>query len=161
MHIERIQVEEGFLSGLDITLAPGLNVIIGARGTGKTSLIELIRFCLDAAGNTADAVRRSREHALSILGSGQVTLTIVSNEQRIIVSRTASDVAPRTSGIYVKPIVFSQTEIETVGLEASGRLRLIDSFISTTTGESAEEKQVNADVASYTAESAKILRDIE
>ena len=32
-HIERIEVEhEGFLGGLDVTMSPGLNVLIGARG---------------------------------------------------------------------------------------------------------------------------------
>ena len=41
MYIERLQIEEGFLNGLDVNLTTGLNVIIGARGTGKTSLIEL------------------------------------------------------------------------------------------------------------------------
>jgi predicted ATPase len=41
MYIERIQVEEGFLDGLDLKLIPGLNVLIGARGTGKTSLDRL------------------------------------------------------------------------------------------------------------------------
>jgi predicted AAA+ superfamily ATPase len=40
MIIKRIQVEEGFLDGLDIAFAPGLNVLIGPRGTGKTSVIE-------------------------------------------------------------------------------------------------------------------------
>src|SRR5712691_5117868 len=35
MHIERVQVEEGFWDGLDIESTPGLNVIIGARGTGS------------------------------------------------------------------------------------------------------------------------------
>src|SRR5689334_17617318 len=46
--VERLQVEGGFLDGLDLRLAEGLNVLVGARGTGKTSVIELIRFCTDA-----------------------------------------------------------------------------------------------------------------
>jgi predicted ATP-dependent endonuclease of OLD family len=37
MYIERIQIEEGFLNGFDVCLRAGLNVLIGARGTGKTS----------------------------------------------------------------------------------------------------------------------------
>jgi len=41
--IERIQVEEGFLDGLDLTFVAGLNVVIGPRGSGKTSIIELGR----------------------------------------------------------------------------------------------------------------------
>ena len=43
MNIKRVQIEEGFLDGLDVAFALGLNAIIGERGTGKTSLIELIR----------------------------------------------------------------------------------------------------------------------
>jgi hypothetical protein len=40
-----------------------LNVLIGARGTGKTSVIELIRFALGARNHTSGAGQRSAEHA--------------------------------------------------------------------------------------------------
>ncbi len=33
MYIERIEVEGGFLDGLNLTLQLGLNVVIGALGT--------------------------------------------------------------------------------------------------------------------------------
>jgi predicted ATP-dependent endonuclease of OLD family len=97
MHIERIQIEEGFLDGLDLTLVPGLNVLIGARGTGKTSLIELIRYCLDVRPHTSDTAKRSRDHAVSVLGPGQVTLTLSDGRNKIVVSRTALDQAPLTT----------------------------------------------------------------
>ncbi|MFP3559275.1 AAA family ATPase [Paraburkholderia sp. SIMBA_049] len=161
MYIERVQVEEGFLGGLDVQFCPGLNVVIGARGTGKTSLIELIRFCLDVPGNTNEVTRKSREHALSILGPGQVTVTLVSGGQRTVVSRTASDELPRSTGPFAKPIVFSQTEIETIGLEPQGRLRLVDSFMTTTSSDNAEEKRAIADIASLTAECLRVRKDIE
>ena len=161
MYIERVQVEEGFLNGLNAEFSPGLNVLIGARGTGKTSLIELIRFCLDAPANAPDAGKKSREHALSILGAGQVTVTLFMNGQRITVSRTASDLAPRASGFYEKPVLFSQTEIENVGLESGGRLRLIDSFLSSSHREEAEETQAIAEIRSLTAEIARVRQDIE
>lgn len=160
MYLERLQVEEGFLSGLDAKFTPGLNVVIGARGTGKTSLIELIRFCLDVGGSTADINKRSREHALSILGSGQVTATIVSNEQRTSISRTGLDIPAPPLG-YLKPIVFSQTEIETVGLESSGRLRLIDGFIPYKYSDETEEKQIISTIASLTTESAALRRELD
>jgi len=126
MHIARIQIEEGFLNGFDISPAAGLNVVIGARGTGKTSLIELIRFCLNVEGYTPEITRRSREHALSVLGAGQVTLTLVDGDRLITVSRSANEEAPRASAPYLAPIILSQTEIETVGLQPGGRLRLLD-----------------------------------
>ena len=61
MAIIRLQVEGGFLDGLDLPIAPGMTVIIGGRGTGKTSLIELIRFCLDAGALTTEAAERGSQ----------------------------------------------------------------------------------------------------
>ena len=50
MQIDRVQIEEGFLDGLDVSFVSGLNVIVGERGTGKTSLIELVRFASACRG---------------------------------------------------------------------------------------------------------------
>lgn len=160
MYIERVQIEEGFLDGLDITLVPGLNVVIGARGTGKTSLIELIKFCLDVSGHTPETSKRSQDHALSVLGSGQVTVTISDGSRQVTVSRTGSDRAPRASGSYVAPLVFSQTEIESVGLQARGRLSLISSFISVAS-ESAAEADAVAEGRSLTAQAGELRREID
>ncbi|GLR56808.1 hypothetical protein GCM10007919_15320 [Rhizobium indigoferae] len=161
MHIERIQIEEGFLDGLDVHLVPGLNVIIGARGTGKTSLIELIRFCLDIPSFTPDAAKKSRDHALSVLGSGQVTVTLSDGERRTTVSRTGNDAAGRASGIYIKPIVFSQTEIETIGLQSSGRLQLLDGFTGDQRQRAADETEAASLVRSLTSEVESSHREIE
>lgn len=161
MYLERLQVEEGFLNGLDAGFTRGLNVIIGARGTGKTSVIEMIRYCLDAAGNTQETSKRSKEHALSILGSGQVTSTLSDDIRKVIVSRTSTDVLPRSMGAYQKPIIFSQTEVETIGLESTGRLKLIDSFIGEVLSDDTEEKQVIAIITSLTAEASSIRRELD
>lgn len=161
MHIERIQIEEGFLNGLDVGLKPGLNVVIGARGTGKTSLIELIRFCLSVDGYTPETTRRSREHALSVLGSGQITLTLVDGDRRIIVSRSANELSPRASAPFLTPIVLSQTEIETVGLQPGGRLRLLDGFLGDQRSLASAEAEAIGLVRSLTAEADSIRKDIE
>jgi ABC-type lipoprotein export system ATPase subunit len=160
MHIERIQIEEGFLNGFDVGPGPGLAVVIGARGTGKTSLIELIRFCLNVPGYTPESNKRSRDHALSVLGSGQITLTLVDNGRRIIVTRTAAEEAPRTSGPYLQPIILSQTEIETVGLQPGGRLRLLDGFVGDLRGLEVAEAEAISAVRSLTSEADSIRADI-
>ncbi|WP_198088342.1 AAA family ATPase [Variovorax sp. E3] len=154
MYIERVQIEEGFLDGLDVTFLPGLNVVIGARGTGKTSLIELVKFCLDVKGHTLETSRRSFDHALSVLGNGQVTVTISDGNRKVVVSRTASDIKPRASEPYVAPFVFSQTEIESVGLQASGRLGLLSGFSGVAT-DSAAEGDAAAEARSLTAQSQR------
>jgi len=162
MHIERIQVEEGFLEGLDITLVPGLNVLIGARGTGKTSVLELIRFCLDVQGYTAESGKKSREHALSVLGKGgQVTLTLSDGARKVTVTRSAGDEPPRASAPFDMPIMFSQTEIENVGMQPGGRLRLLDSFAGVRQQLLIQENEAAATVRSLTAEAETLRREID
>ena len=161
MHIERVQIEEGFLDGLDVSFTRGLIVIIGERGTGKTSLIELVRFCLGVEGYTSESTKRSRDHALSVLGSGQVTVTLSDGERQVLVTRTGGDDSPRASDPFVRPIIFSQTEIETVGLQAQGRLRLLGSFIGDQGDANAQEAAAASEVRSLTAEAEALRREIE
>ena len=62
--IETLEVEgEGFLGDISLTFSSGLNCIIGARGTGKTSILELIRYAsgqdagrLDSPSEVANVV---------------------------------------------------------------------------------------------------------
>lgn len=161
MFIERVQIEEGFLDGADIQLTSGLNVIIGARGTGKTSLIELIRFCLGVENNTSDTNKRSKEHALSVLGSGQITVTLFDGENRITVTRSANDQAPRSTAPFMKPVIFSQTEIETVGLESAGRLRLVDGFVRKAPTADAEERDLIANCRFHNQQIDLLKREID
>lgn len=130
MDIERLQIEGGFLDGLDVKFSSGLNVLIGARGTGKTSVIELIRFVLAAQNHTSDAAKRSIEHATAVIDDGQVTVQLNDLIDNVTVSRTVDQQSPQANGDYDKPLIFSQTEIESLGLSASGRLHLIDSFLA-------------------------------
>ncbi|HBI18689.1 MAG TPA: hypothetical protein DDY79_05070, partial [Brevundimonas sp.] len=129
MRIQRIQVEDGFLSGLDLSFQPGLNVIIGARGTGKTSIIELLRFSLGARSHTTDSGSESLSHARSILDGGEVTVSLGEDASEVAVSRSAHEDKARQTAPFAPPIVFSQKEIESIGLTDSGRLALLDGFI--------------------------------
>ena len=128
MLIEQVQIEDGFLDGLDIRFAAGLNVLIGARGTGKTSLIELIRFALGAPAYTDDAARRGHQQALSVLQGGQVIVVLRDGEDRFVVTRAARDELPRSTRTIPPVTVLAQSEIEAVGAQTSGRLHLIDRF---------------------------------
>lgn len=161
MHITRIQVEEGFLDGLDMALPPGLVTLIGARGTGKTSVIELIRFCLGVPGHSTETSSKSRDHALSILGGGQVTLTLQDGTKTISISRTRSDEGPRATDQFLPPIIFSQTEIENIGLQSNGRLRIVDGFLQGREIARREEDAAVSEVRSLTAEVGKIRKEID
>ena len=134
MYVERLQVEDGFLDGLDLQFERGLNVIIGARGTGKTSVIELLRYCLNAGALTTRAREQSQQHVEAVLGPGAVFVTLTDGAARMTVSRSSRDSEPRTNAEYPLPTILAQNEIETVGVEPSGRLALIDRFVTSPPG---------------------------
>lgn len=55
--IERLVVRRGYLNELDIELSANLNAIVGGRGTGKSTLIEAIRYALQLQPSGVDAQR--------------------------------------------------------------------------------------------------------
>lgn len=169
VEVQRLEVEEGFLDGIDLRFVPGLNVLIGPRGAGKTSVIELLRFCLGVAGTTAKTDAASRQHVLSILGSGRATLTLAVNGETVILTRTAGDARPSRSGsgLFEQPMVFSQNEIETIGVDAVGRLRLLDGFLPETAPPADERSlaslisSITLDIRSRSAEIQELRNRIE
>ncbi|MFA1684535.1 AAA family ATPase [Achromobacter dolens] len=162
MHIKRIQIEEGFLNGFDLSLSPGLNVLIGARGTGKTSVIELIRFALGAKNHTSDSQTRSLEHARAVLDGGEVSVCLGGDhdDEDVTVVRSGDDESPRASGSYTPPIVLSQMEIETLGLSELGRLTLIDGFISGRSALRAETSEIMSAIRSAYKEISSLEAEI-
>jgi energy-coupling factor transporter ATP-binding protein EcfA2 len=153
VEVKSIQVEEGFLDGLDLRLTPGLNVLIGARGSGKTSVIELLRFCLGRTSYAEPLGKLARQHAISVLGRGRVTVTVETPRGELEISRSVDDPEPRGIDALAEqlPIILSQNEIERVGLDSAGRLKLIDDF-RTPADEGLSEDALVSDIASTMAE---------
>ncbi|MCG7630593.1 AAA family ATPase [Epibacterium sp. MM17-32] len=165
MKITRVQVEEGFLDGLDLRFESGLNAIIGARGTGKTSVVELIRFAVGSSAGFQSDSDEAEKHARAVLGAGQVTVTMQKDNGDVVVSSRAShEETNKANADFVKPIVFSQTEIETLGQSAKGRLDLIDQFIPEKMRLVERETEMKSQIASMTAEigyKSKNLRTLQ
>src|SRR5208282_1431458 len=95
--IEALRIEGGVLDGFEQGFNRRLNVLIGGRGTGKSSVIQLIRFCLGATSYTESGQKEAAQHALGVLGDGRVTVTMTDGKQRFEVSRTAQDTEAQTS----------------------------------------------------------------
>lgn len=127
MRLIRLEVEGGFLNGLDLAFADGLNVLIGARGSGKTSVIEVLRYCLGVRAVTDSAQRRATEQALWVLGEGCATLTIeIDGVERVL--RRGVNQEPETAVPGQGVLFVSQKEIEAIGLDAESRRRIVDDF---------------------------------
>jgi hypothetical protein len=159
VQLRRIQVEEGFLDGLDLSFDAGLNVLIGSRGVGKTSIIELIRFCLNVPALAERTEAQARQQALSVLRGGRVVVTLDVDGEPHVVSRSAEDDA-RPPSLTRSLVILSQNEIEQVGKEEAGRLALIDTFIADS--ESVDKGTLlTARLQSMTAELRDVLDEAE
>jgi len=76
-HIRSIHFDGGILDGQTLHFSPELNTLIGIRGSGKSSILEAVRYALDIPrGEKAQDTRYKDELIRHTLGSGgKVTLT--------------------------------------------------------------------------------------
>jgi len=91
-YIEGIHVEGQFLKDFWMTLSPHLNVLIGVKGSGKTSLLECLRFGLGTEV-PAERMEEVNGHLNAILGpAGRVRLLVKRDDgARILIERRVSD----------------------------------------------------------------------
>ena len=125
MWISRLRVTGGFLKGLDISFSKGLNVVVGPRGTGKTTILELIRHATGAAhADQAGGVERQK-FLKAVLGSGEVVLDVeaVDGGRHLVVD---SQGGGRRSGLSHAVLVLGQNELENIASDSASRLNLLD-----------------------------------
>lgn len=75
-HIRSIHFDGGILNGQTLHFSPELNTLIGIRGSGKSSILEAVRYALDIPrGEKAQDIKYKEELIRHTLGSGgKVTL---------------------------------------------------------------------------------------
>lgn len=147
-HLIGVAVEgEGFLGRRDeqpsvrVHFNPYLNCIIGGKGTGKSAIIEMMRYALGMEARTSKARERIDSLVHNVLrAGGKVTVFLEINEQKYQVSRIL-DAEPM---VYVEgemdplPIApdrlfpaqfYGQGEILEVAEEYTFQLEMLDRFI--------------------------------
>lgn len=142
--LRSVSIVGGFLDGATFAFADGLNCLIGARGTGKTTALEFVRYALDLLpGRDVDLAERKRIELLveRNLGCGRINVGIETKDGlRYVVSRSAgedpvvltsqgepTDLTLRCGGVF-KADVYSQNEVEGIADRAQSQLSLIDNF---------------------------------
>jgi len=78
--IESVRIEGGYFDGLSADLSGHLNTVIGGRGTGKSTLLECLRFALDVPHKGEDAKKQGDQIVKENLGKagGRVILKLYS-----------------------------------------------------------------------------------
>jgi hypothetical protein len=135
--------EGGFLDGIAVPLNPELNALIGGKGTGKSTVIESIRFAFGLEPRTPDvrdAVAKLRENALRAGTKVSVLVdTGPPGPRRYVIERTAPhdsvvrdetgqplpDLDPKQ---LVHPDVYGQKEVFDVAQNTQARLAVLDDF---------------------------------
>ena len=129
-HIRSIHFDGGVLEGQTLHFSPELNTLIGIRGSGKSSILEAVRYALDIPrGEKAQDTRYKDELIRHTLGSGgKVTLTACDvYGQEFTISRIYKE-APNVylggklqPGVSIRetvlrrPIYFGQKDLSSTG----------------------------------------------
>jgi ABC-type cobalamin/Fe3+-siderophores transport system ATPase subunit len=139
-YVRSAAFEGGVLDGKTVRFSPHLNTIIGVRGSGKSSVLECVRYALDVPlGSTAYDQRYKSKLVEHVLGSGgAVTLRIVDASGGEFEVRRIHGEEPRVfaDGVEVpnvsagetmvhKPIYFGQKDLAAAGFEKD----LVEKFI--------------------------------
>jgi len=134
--------EGDFLDGVEFRLNPELNCLIGGKGTGKSSVIETIRYALDIGFRVEDvegAAKTLREHAFRSGSKVSVVIETGDPKRRYVIERTAPhapvvremdgtarpELDPRS---LLAPKIYGQKEIFGIAQDPQARLDMIDGF---------------------------------
>ncbi|UXR65653.1 AAA family ATPase [Bdellovibrio bacteriovorus] len=140
MKITQLKIIKSNLFGesLEIDLSDKMTCIMGGRGTGKTTILTLIKWCL-----TDDTLFAKNELNLikSNLGSGVVEVTVESESQKyiflkswgdeFIVKDAQNNIVSDISNIFSGKLIdyFSSGSIEQIGTDPSQRMKIIDGAV--------------------------------
>lgn len=142
--IRRLTVLGGFWDNLEMDFAAGLNCIIGARGTGKTTILELCRYTLGQL-QSADPVRQQQLTKLikANLDRGTVEVTIETRDGMKYRVNRGSSGEPEVSDERGSPVevslargqvfaadFYSQHQIEDIAISPRAQLAIVDQFVA-------------------------------
>ncbi len=173
--IESIEMIGGFLGGERIDLAPDLNCLLGGTGTGKSLILEAVRFALQQQVDPTAfaAIRKEIDSRMNkaLMNGSAVRLTVLSGGKRYKVERTfdpagsdESKVFQQTADDWVEvdldpaqvcPLAaFSQGEILDYSREPVGRVTLVDAALNL--GDI--DRRINESVDSLRANARKLVK---
>jgi ABC-type cobalamin/Fe3+-siderophores transport system ATPase subunit len=144
-YIVGIKFEGGFLDGQIIHFNESLNSLIGGKGTGKSTIIELIRYTMDSLSNDSKIRENEEKQIKDVLGHGKIKLLVrANNGENYIIERTHEenpkilrDNGEKTS-IDIKRFreeffnieAYSQNELLEIARSFENQLKMIDQYIN-------------------------------
>lgn len=141
----RMTVTGGYLDGVRVDFSDHLNTVIGGRGTGKSTLLECLRYALDFPPKGKQALKLHQEIIKENLGraAGRLELVVVSSAQngkQYTVSRRygeppiVRDLDGNVSTLLPRDLlpsidIYGQNEIYELAQDETSRVQLLDRFL--------------------------------
>ena len=145
--IESLKITGGYLDEVQIEFSEHLNAIIGGRGTGKSTLLECIRFCLQLKPIGKNAQKQHEEIIKENLGKAKARVELVIRSSRMNGNRfniarrygesasvkdehgnisafTPADLLPEIE-------IYGQNEIYEIAQDKESQRRLLTRFLAT------------------------------
>jgi energy-coupling factor transporter ATP-binding protein EcfA2 len=164
--IEKIEINGGFLPGFTVNLPRGLTCIIGARGSGKSTLVEAVRFALCGISavpkHCIDLVQANLAGGAMVMitglaeGANRYTIKRGLKQNPVLVTSDgrAINTVDVDRGTFLPLDAYSSFEIEEIADEVLGHRRrnLLDELrddqmrtIHLSLGETTRKLEANAD----------------
>ncbi|MBK83350.1 MAG: DNA repair protein [Gammaproteobacteria bacterium] len=159
--IEGIRFIGGYLDGVDIEFSEHLNAIIGGRGTGKSTMLECIRYGLGLEPKTQNAIKQHKNIVDTNLGNerGMVEITLrssVMHGRQFKISRKygnqpvvvddQNNISPyHPTDLLPGLELYGQNEIYEMTRDLHSRNQLIERFLE------GEHEQFDAEIANLLA----------
>lgn len=174
--IDFVTWDGGFLDGEVLLLNSNLNCLIGGRGTGKSTVIESIRFALDVQPD-GQAIRRDHLDLINgVLGPGaEVTLGITSTSpdsrrylvrrevgRRPVVSDAEGDETElRPMDVLGSIELYSQHELIDLAQPEAARISLLRRCVEDWDGHEHRIRRAEEEVSESKSLALELLRQIE
>ena len=168
-----VRWDGGFLGDVHFPLNPELNALIGGRGTGKSTVIETIRYAFDLGHRTMEVDRAAEVLRERAFKSGSKISVVIETDaparKRYVIERTAPHAPvvrdelgqprPELDPLQLlKPCVYGQKEIYGIAQEPPALLSLLDGFCADDLRAVADKERALLDACSA---NARVLLDTQ
>ncbi|WP_221637263.1 TrlF family AAA-like ATPase [Listeria rocourtiae] len=148
-HIRSIEFLGGKLDGKKIHLSPELNSLIGIRGSGKSSVIEVIRYVLNISPSDSDKDYKNAVVGNLLNSGGQVIMEVqdgigdlykikrILGENAHVTNLDNQEVGAKVGSVLRAPLYFGQKDLS--AMDNGFELKLLDKLV----GEKTESYKVD------------------
>lgn len=140
-YVESIDFTGGKLNGVSLNLSPQLNTLIGIRGSGKSSVLEVLRWVLGIDAS-ADQQYKNKLVAFVLGSGGKAIVRVVDQHGRkydiakingdrayITDAASGSDVTASVGSLIRNPLYFGQKDLARSDTEENYEKKLLDKLL--------------------------------